>query len=94
MVAEQEALREKNILARIEVQAQSAEAEAIGIANANIAKAKGESEAILLIQSTLRESPDYLKWQAINKWNGKLPYAVGGGTMPFIDITGLALQPE
>ena len=94
VVAEQEALREKNILARIEVQAQSAEAEAIGIANANIAKAKGESEAILLIQSTLRESPDYLKWQAINKWNGKLPYAVGGGTMPFIDITGLALQPE
>ena len=94
VVAEQEALREKNILSRIEVQAQSAEAEAIGIANANIAKAKGESEAILLIQSTLRESPDYLKWQAINKWNGKLPYAVGGGTMPFIDITGLALQPE
>ena len=94
VVAEQEALREINILEKIKVQAQSKEAEAIGIANANIAQAKGEAEAITIIQEQLRESPDYLKWQAINKWNGRLPYAMGGGALPFIDITGLALQPE
>ncbi len=94
VVAQQEALREKNVLEKIRVQAQSKEAEAIGIANANIAQAKGEAQAIQIIQEQLRESPDYLKWQAINKWNGRLPFAMGGGALPFIDITGLALQPE
>lgn len=89
VVAQQEALREKNVLEKIRVQAQSKEAEAIGIANANIAQAKGEAEAILIIQERLRESPDYLKWQAINKWDGKLPIAMGGGAFPFIDITTL-----
>ncbi len=95
VVAQQEALRERNVLDRIKVQAESKEAEAIGLANANVAQAKGEAEAILIIQEQLRESPDYLKWQAINKWNGKLPLAMGGGgAMPFIDITNLALQPD
>ncbi|MFQ5940377.1 MAG: prohibitin family protein [Nitrososphaerales archaeon] len=94
VVAQQEALREKNVLERVKVQAESREAEAIGNANANIAQAKGEAEAIMIIQEQLRESPDYLKWQAINKWNGRLPFAMGGGAFPFIDITGLALQPE
>lgn len=89
VVAQQEALREKNVLDKIRVQAQSKEAEAIGIANANIAQAKGEAEAIQIIQAQLRESPDYLKWQAINKWDGKLPIAMGGGAFPFIDITTL-----
>ena len=95
VVAQQEAERERNVLERVRVQAESREAEAIGNANANIAQAKGEAEAILIIQEQLRESPDYLKWQAINKWNGKLPIAMGGGgAMPFIDITTLATQPE
>jgi len=93
VVAEQEALREKNVLEKVRVQAQSREAEAIGLANANIAQAKGEAEAILIIQAQLRESPDYLKWQAINKWDGRLPIALGGGAFPFIDITALA-QPQ
>jgi len=95
VVAQQEALRERNVLDRIKVQAESKEAEAIGLANANVAQAKGEALAIEIIQKQLRESPDYLKWQAINKWNGKLPLAMGGGgAMPFIDITNLALQPD
>ena len=95
VVAQQEAERERNVLERVRVQAESREAEAIGNANANVAQAKGEAEAILIIQAQLKESPDYLKWQAINKWNGKLPIAMGGGgAMPFIDITTLATQPD
>src|ERR687885_483255 len=32
-----------------------------------------------IITEQLRQSPQYLNWQAINRWNGQLPYALGGG---------------
>ena len=55
-------------------------------ARANIAKASGESEAIKIITGQLRSSPEYLQWQAINRWNGQLPYASGSGAVPFFQL--------
>jgi prohibitin 2 len=89
VVAAQEVLRESNILEKVRIQAQSREAEAIGIGNAKIAEAKGESEAIKIINEQLKQNPDYLRWQAIENWNGELPMATGG-TFPFIDISLLS----
>src|ERR671911_273965 len=89
VVAAQEVLRERNILEKVRIQAQSREAEAIGIGNAKIAEAKGESEAIKIINEQLKQNPDYLRWQAIENWNGELPMATGG-TLPFIDISLLS----
>lgn len=90
VVAQQEVLRERNILEKVRIQAQSREAESQGIANANIAQAIGEAEAIKTINEQLRENPDYLRWQALSKWNGQLPLATGNA-FPFIDI-GLLSQ--
>ena len=89
VVAAQEVLRERNILEKVRIQAQSREAEAIGIGNAKIAEARGESEAIKIINEQLKQNPDYLRWQAIENWNGELPMATGG-TFPFIDISLLS----
>lgn len=89
VVAQQEVLREKNVLEKVRIQALSREAEAQGIANANIAQAKGEAEAIRTINEQLRVNPDYLRWQAISKWNGQLPLATGSA-FPFIDIALLS----
>jgi prohibitin 2 len=89
VVAAQEVLRERNILEKVRIQAQSREAEAVGIGNAKIAEAKGESEAIKIINEQLSQNPDYLRWQAIENWNGELPMATGG-TFPFIDISLLS----
>ncbi|MGH9978012.1 MAG: prohibitin family protein, partial [Nitrososphaeraceae archaeon] len=86
VVAAQDVLREQNILEKVRIQALSREAEAVGIGNATIAKARGEAQAIETITEKLKENPDYLRWQAINTWNGELPLATGNA-FPFIDIS-------
>ena len=58
-------------------------------ARANIAKANGESQAIKIINEELRQNPQYLQWQGINRWNGQLPYSLGaGGGVPFFQLPG------
>jgi regulator of protease activity HflC (stomatin/prohibitin superfamily) len=84
-------LRERNILDKVRIQALSREAEAVGIGNATVAKARGEAEAIETITEKLKENPDYLRWQAINTWNGELPLSTGSA-FPFIDIS--LLNPD
>lgn len=91
VVASQEVLREQNILEKVRIQALSREAEAVGIGNATIARARGEAQAIETITEKLKENPDYLRWQAINAWNGELPLATGSA-FPFIDIS--LLNPD
>ena len=48
-------------------------------AGARVANATGEAQAIKLITEQLRQSPEYLQWNAINEWNRNLPYSLGGG---------------
>jgi hypothetical protein len=67
--------------------------EAKGIAEAQIEKSKGEAESIRIINEELAKSPKYLEWQMLNKWDGKLPIAMGNGFFPFLDITKLK-EPE
>jgi len=86
VVAFQKYLTELNNLRSISVVANQSVAQAEGQARATAAKATGESQAIKIITSQLRESPEYLQWQAISKWNGQMPYAVGTGGLPFFQL--------
>lgn len=86
VVAFQKFLTEQNNLRAIEVVANQTVAQAEGQARANAAKAGGESEAIKIITQQLRESPEYLQWQAITKWNGQMPYALGSSGFPFFQL--------
>ena len=86
VVAFQKFLTEQNNLRAIEVVANQTVAQAEGAARANAARASGESEAIKIITLQLRESPEYLEWQAITKWNGQMPYAVGSSGVPFFQL--------
>jgi regulator of protease activity HflC (stomatin/prohibitin superfamily) len=86
VVAFQKFLTEQNNLRAIEVVANQTVAQAEGQARANAAKASGESEAIKIITQQLRESPEYLQWQAITKWNGQMPYALGSSGIPFFQL--------
>jgi regulator of protease activity HflC (stomatin/prohibitin superfamily) len=69
-------------------------------ARANIAKANGESQAIKIINEQLRQNPQYLQWQGINRWNGQLPYSLGGssigggGAVPFFQLPGPIQQQQ
>lgn len=86
VVAYQKFLTEQNNLKAIEVVANQTVVQAEAQARANVAKANGESQAIRIINEQLKESPDYLKWQAINRWNGQMPYAIGSGAFPFFEL--------
>ena len=86
VVAFQKFLTEQNNLRAVRVIANQNVVQAEAAARANIAKASGESEAIKIITGQLRSSPEYLQWQAINRWNGQLPYASGSGGVPFFQL--------
>src|SRR5919206_5206143 len=78
VVAYQKFLTEQNNLKAVQVIANQTVVQAEAQAKANIAKANGESQAIRIINEQLRQNPQYLQWQAINRWNGQMPYSLGG----------------
>ena len=84
VVAFQKFLTEQNNLKAIQVVANQTVVQAQAQARANIARAGGESQAIKVITEQLRQSPQYLQWQAINRWNGQMPYALGSSGFPFL----------
>ena len=92
VVAFQKFLTEQNNLRAIEVVANQTVAQAEGQARANSARASGESQAIQIITEQLRESPEYLQWQAITKWNGQMPYALGSSGFPFFQLPTAGAQ--
>src|SRR5438067_12412761 len=94
VVAFQKFLTEQNNLKAVQVVANQTVVQAQAQARANIARAGGESQAIKVITEQLRQSPQYLQWQAINRWNGQMPYALGGGgAVPFFQLP-LQKQPQ
>ena len=64
----------------IQVIANQTVVQAQATARANVAKANGESQAIQVITSQLKQSPQYLQWLAVNRWNGQMPYALGSNS--------------
>ncbi len=93
VVAFQKFLTEQNNLRTVQVIANQNVIQAEATARSNVAKAGGEAQAINIITKQLRSSPEYLQWQAINRWNGQLPYALGGeGGFPFTKFPGLDTQ--
>lgn len=74
--AEQNALKAKNDLDRIKIEAQQ-----------KIAMAEAEAKAIQIQAQAIKEQggAEYVQLKAIEKWNGELPQ-VSGGTTPFINL--------
>jgi regulator of protease activity HflC (stomatin/prohibitin superfamily) len=92
VVAFQKYLTEQNNLRAVQVVANQTVVQAQAQARSNVARAEGESQAIKVITEQLRQSPQYLQWQSINRWNGQMPYSLGGsGATPFFQ---LPVQPQ
>ncbi len=104
VVAFQKFLTEQNNLLAIQVIANQTVVQAQAAARANVAKANGESQAIQIITSQLKQSPTYLQWLSINRWNGQMPYALGSsggsngsssfGGFPFFQLPKLPTQQQ
>jgi prohibitin 2 len=91
VVAFQKYLTEQNNLRAVQVVANQTVVQAQAQARSNVAKAEGESQAIRIITEQLRQDPQYLQWQSINRWNGQMPYSLGSGGFPFFQ---LPVQPQ
>ncbi|MBF0314576.1 MAG: prohibitin family protein [Oligoflexia bacterium] len=69
MVQEQEAAKAKFTQQKAEIEA-----------NIAIIRAKGEAQAIQVRGQALRDNPALIQLQIVEKWDGKTPTVVGGGT--------------
>ena len=85
--ATQRALLRDNEVAQSKAEAEKLRVAAQGEADARLTRARAEAEAIAIKAKALRDNPDVLKLNAIEKWDGKLPvYSAGGAPTPFLPI--------
>jgi prohibitin 2 len=68
MVAEQQANQARFTQVQTQVEAETA-----------VISAKGEAEAIRVRGEALRQSPAFLRWKIVERWNGRSPMVVPGG---------------
>lgn len=88
-VAEQNALKEKNVLKKVEYENQQKVVAARADSTAKIISAKADSVAIAVKLKALKQqnSKEYITLQWIETWDGKLPNVVANDkVMPIVDM--------
>lgn len=81
--ANQRAQQRENELREAEAEAKKQIAKAEGQAKCAIVQAESESKANALLSQSV--TPELIQWQAVQKWDGKLPNVTSGAT-PFIQV--------
>ncbi|MDZ4720223.1 MAG: prohibitin family protein [Roseiflexaceae bacterium] len=98
ITAQQAAEQQKYQLEQAKIKAEQDVAEATGRANALKAQAEGEAQATLTRAKAQAEAnkelsqsltPELIRYQQLQRWDGKLPVFNGGNATPFIDVTGI-----
>jgi regulator of protease activity HflC (stomatin/prohibitin superfamily) len=86
VIAEQEAIREKNKTVQIEEQAKQKVATAKGEAEAKILNAEAEAKSIRIRGQALEENQRLVELVTAERWDGKLPTYTLGNAIPFINV--------
>ncbi|MBQ9547112.1 MAG: prohibitin family protein [Bacteroidales bacterium] len=76
-VAEQNALKAKNVTIQVEEQAKQTKI-----------AAEAEAEAMRIKANALERNPKLVNYEAVQKWDGKLPEYMLGESVPFINLNG------
>jgi regulator of protease activity HflC (stomatin/prohibitin superfamily) len=76
VIAQQKAIEEQNRTVQIEQQAKQ-----------KVISAQAEAESIRIRTNALGANPRLVEWEAVQKWDGKLPQYQLGGATPFINIS-------
>ena len=74
-VAEQNALKAKNVTIQVEEQAKQTKI-----------KAEADAEAMRIKANALERNPKLVNYEAVQKWDGKMPQYMLGNSVPFIDL--------
>ena len=98
-IAAQQAAEQQNFaLQQAQVKAQQDKVAAEGQANALRAQAQGEADATKIRAQAQAEAnkelsqsltPDLIRYQQLQRWDGKLPVFSGSGATPLVDVSGL-----
>lgn len=86
VVAEQEALKMQNKTKEKEELAKQAVIQAQAEAEAERIRADAEAYSIKAVQEELENSPQYIEFEKVRKWDGKFPQAMGETINPFITL--------
>ncbi|ENZ7697864.1 SPFH domain-containing protein, partial [Klebsiella pneumoniae] len=87
VTANQKTLQREQEVKQREAEANMLRAEADGQADAKLKLAEAEAKSIQIRGQAMRENPEVLQLEAINKWNGTLPqYMTSGTNTPFIQV--------
>jgi prohibitin 2 len=89
VAAEQQALTMQNKTKEKEEQAKQQVIEAQALADSEKLKADAQAYSIEIIQKQLQESPEYVQFLQVDKWNGQLPQFMGSDVNPFVSIGAL-----
>lgn len=76
VIAQQRAIEEQNRTVQIEQQAKQ-----------KVISAEAEAESMRIRANALETNPRLVEWEAVQKWDGKLPQYQLGGATPFINVT-------
>jgi regulator of protease activity HflC (stomatin/prohibitin superfamily) len=86
VIAQQKAIEEQNRTVQIREQAQQKIETAKGNAEATILNAKAEAESISIRARALEQNAKLVEWEAVQRWDGKMPQIMTGNSVPFIQI--------
>jgi regulator of protease activity HflC (stomatin/prohibitin superfamily) len=87
VIAEQDAIREKNKTVQIEELARQQVATSKGAAESVVLRAKAEAESIRIRAEALANNPKLIELVTAEKWNGVLPQQMyGSAPIPFINV--------
>ncbi|UAV84503.1 hypothetical protein PHB09_007 [Pseudomonas phage PHB09] len=85
--ATQKAQQRENELRQTQAEAAKEVAAAEGAKQAAILRAEGEAQALNIKGKALQNNQGVVELNAIEKWDGKLPvYMTGGTTVPFVNV--------
>lgn len=98
IAAQQAAEQQSFALRQAQIKAEQDKVQAEGEANALRARAQGEADATKIRAQAQSEAnkllsqsltPDLIRYQQLQRWDGKLPVFSGGGATPLIDATSI-----
>lgn len=84
--ASQKAMARENEVAQSKAEADKAIEDARGVAESMLLKSKAEAKGIELKGQALRDNPQVIELEKVNKWNGVLPLYTGGPT-PMLNMS-------
>lgn len=86
VAAEQQALTMQNKTKEKEELAKQVVIEAQAQADGEKIKADAQAYTIQMIQKQLTQSPEYIQYQQVQRWDGKLPQVMGETVNPFVSF--------